>query len=151
MPPFAAGFAAGLGFVGDLAFFFGEAFLLDLSFRACAGAAAPPPPPSGTSFPASSTQMVFVNSSPVSSSITVTTFLVFFPPAPAPLPPIPPGSGYRVAIFAGGCFWCMEKPFDILPGVIATTSGYTGGVEANPRYHDVGGGKTGHRESGAFS
>jgi len=45
----------------------------------------------------------------------------------------------------------MEKPFDILPGVIATTSGYTGGVEANPRYHDVGGGKTGHRESGAFS
>ena len=44
----------------------------------------------------------------------------------------------------------MEKPFDILPGVIATTSGYTGGVEANPRYHDVGGGKTGHRESGAF-
>ena len=40
MPPFAAGFAAGLGFVGDLAFFFGEAFLLDLSFRACAGAAA---------------------------------------------------------------------------------------------------------------
>mmetsp|Transcript_11017 Transcript_11017/g.26944 ORF Transcript_11017/g.26944 Transcript_11017/m.26944 type:complete len:331 (-) Transcript_11017:41-1033(-) len=66
---------------------------------------------------------------------------------PAELPVAPPGSGYRTATFAGGCFWCMEKPFDIIDGVIATTSGYTGGDQANPTYHGVGAGGTGHRES----
>jgi peptide-methionine (S)-S-oxide reductase len=52
-----------------------------------------------------------------------------------------------VAIFAGGCFWCMEPPFDVLPGVISTTSGYTGGRAGNPRYEDVSAGDTGHAES----
>ena len=37
-----------------------------------------------------------------------------------------------VATFAGGCFWCMEGPFDKIPGVISTTSGYTGGTKAHP-------------------
>ena len=51
------------------------------------------------------------------------------------------------AIFAGGCFWCMEGPFDKLPGVISVTSGYTGGPVRNPSYEQVSGGGTGHRES----
>ncbi|MEK7717561.1 MAG: peptide-methionine (S)-S-oxide reductase, partial [Pseudomonadota bacterium] len=41
------------------------------------------------------------------------------------------------AVFAGGCFWCMEPPFDKLPGVVATTSGYTGGQKINPTYQEV--------------
>jgi peptide-methionine (S)-S-oxide reductase len=51
------------------------------------------------------------------------------------------------ATFAGGCFWCMEKPFDELLGVVSTTSGYTGGQTANPSYRQVSSGKTGHAES----
>ena len=51
------------------------------------------------------------------------------------------------AIFAGGCFWCMEKPFDILDGVISTTSGYIGGPEQNPTYAQVSSGATGHTEA----
>ena len=54
---------------------------------------------------------------------------------------------HKTAIFGGGCFWCMERPFDELDGVIATTSGYTGGFKDQPTYHEVGGGSTGHRES----
>ena len=52
-----------------------------------------------------------------------------------------------VATFAGGCFWCMEPPFDELPGVVSTTSGYTGGRNANPTYEQVSSGATGHAES----
>jgi peptide-methionine (S)-S-oxide reductase len=51
------------------------------------------------------------------------------------------------AIFAGGCFWCMEKPFDQMDGVISTTSGYTGGRLLNPTYEQVGRGGTGHIEA----
>jgi peptide-methionine (S)-S-oxide reductase len=54
---------------------------------------------------------------------------------------------YSKAIFAGGCFWCMEKPFDELPGVIATTSGYTGGTKTSPTYREVSSGNTGHAEA----
>jgi peptide-methionine (S)-S-oxide reductase len=53
----------------------------------------------------------------------------------------------EVAIFAGGCFWCMEAPFDALPGVISTVSGYTGGYTENPTYKEVSNGKTGHLEA----
>ena len=52
-----------------------------------------------------------------------------------------------LATFAGGCFWCMEPPFDELPGVVSTTSGYTGGRNANPTYEQVSSGTTGHAES----
>jgi methionine-S-sulfoxide reductase len=51
------------------------------------------------------------------------------------------------AIFAGGCFWCMEPPFDKLDGVISTTSGYTGGVKVDPNYNQVSSGSTKHREA----
>lgn len=51
------------------------------------------------------------------------------------------------AIFAGGCFWCMEPPFDKLDGVKATTSGYCGGTEKNPTYEHVSSGATGHTEA----
>ena len=54
---------------------------------------------------------------------------------------------FEKATFAGGCFWCMEPPFDNLDGVISTTSGYTGGVEKNPTYEQVSSGRTGHLEA----
>lgn len=53
----------------------------------------------------------------------------------------------QVATFAGGCFWCVEAPFEDLDGVISVVSGYAGGKEKNPSYGDVAGGKTSHRES----
>jgi len=53
----------------------------------------------------------------------------------------------EIATFAGGCFWCMEPPFDKLDGVISTTSGYTGGTLKNPTYEQVSSGGTGHMES----
>lgn len=52
-----------------------------------------------------------------------------------------------VATFAGGCFWCMEPPFEKLVGVEKVISGYAGGKEKSPRYEDVASGKTGHREA----
>jgi peptide-methionine (S)-S-oxide reductase len=63
------------------------------------------------------------------------------PPAAAASP------GTKKAIFAGGCFWCMEPPFDKLDGVLSTTSGYTAGAKANPTYEEVSAGGTGHTEA----
>jgi peptide-methionine (S)-S-oxide reductase len=59
----------------------------------------------------------------------------------------PPAAGLSRATFAGGCFWCMEPPFDKLDGVISTTSGYTGGLTKNPTYEQVSSGGTGHAEA----
>jgi len=56
-------------------------------------------------------------------------------------------SQHETAIFAGGCFWCMEPPFDKLDGVISTTSGYTSGHKKNPTYREVSAGSTGHTEA----
>jgi peptide-methionine (S)-S-oxide reductase len=58
---------------------------------------------------------------------------------------VPPG--HAVATFAGGCFWCMEPPYDKLPGVSATISGYIGGQKADPTYREVSSGSTGHTEA----
>ncbi len=51
------------------------------------------------------------------------------------------------ATFAGGCFWCMEPPFDKLDGVLSTISGYTGGRKPNPTYPEVSAGGSGHAEA----
>jgi peptide-methionine (S)-S-oxide reductase len=63
----------------------------------------------------------------------------------AQAPKVPPG--HAVATFAGGCFWCMEPPYDATPGVVSTTSGYTGGRTVNPTYQQVSSGTTGHAEA----
>jgi peptide-methionine (S)-S-oxide reductase len=52
-----------------------------------------------------------------------------------------------VATFAGGCFWCMQPPYDGLEGVIKTTAGFTGGTKADPTYEEVSSGMTGHAEA----
>lgn len=80
-------------------------------------------------------------------------FLLFCACAPAvaqdttikPLSPVPEGDAE--AIFAGGCFWCMQHPFDETPGVISSTVGYTGGRTVNPTYGSVSNGGTGHAEA----
>ncbi len=63
--------------------------------------------------------------------------------ARAPEPP----DGREVAIFAGGCFWCMEAPFESIDGVESVTSGYTGGRVDGPSYEAVSAGRTGHAEA----
>ncbi|MDQ6680957.1 MAG: peptide-methionine (S)-S-oxide reductase MsrA [Pseudomonadota bacterium] len=57
------------------------------------------------------------------------------------------GAATAKAVFAGGCFWCVESDFDKVGGVISTTSGYTGGTVANPTYEQVSGKHTGHAEA----
>jgi peptide methionine sulfoxide reductase msrA/msrB len=67
--------------------------------------------------------------------VAVVSLVRAAPPAPA------------TATFAGGCFWCMEPPFEKLAGVISVTSGYAGGQQKNPTYEQVSSGATGHAES----
>jgi peptide-methionine (S)-S-oxide reductase len=64
-------------------------------------------------------------------------------PALAPLP----RDSQRIATFAGGCFWSMQKAFDGVPGVFTTTAGFAGGTKAKPSYEQVSDGGTGHAES----
>ena len=56
-------------------------------------------------------------------------------------------SSEKVAVFGGGCFWCMEPPFEQLDGVVEVTAGYSGGEEENPSYNEVASGSTGHLEA----
>ena len=75
----------------------------------------------------------------VLASLAVSLLVVFAPGAFAQ-------AKTEKATFGGGCFWCMEPPYDKLPGVISTTSGYMGGKNANPTYEQVSSGSTGHVE-----
>ena len=61
--------------------------------------------------------------------------------------PAPAKPAVSKAIFAGGCFWCVESDFDKVPGVVSTTSGYIGGTVANPTYQQVSAKTTGHAEA----
>ena len=68
------------------------------------------------------------------------------PSAQSWAPPPGPPPQLAKATFAGGCFWCMEPPFDVVAGVYSTTSGYAGGRKKNPTYEEVSSGETGHAE-----
>ncbi|RJP20248.1 MAG: peptide-methionine (S)-S-oxide reductase [Deltaproteobacteria bacterium] len=80
--------------------------------------------------------------------------LALIPPLASVLAAASPAADARAAegklekaTFAGGCFWCMEHPFDELTGVISVTSGYTGGWKKSPTYEEVSSGGTGHAEA----
>lgn len=68
-------------------------------------------------------------------------------PDDAPLPAVSADGRHAFATFAGGCFWCVEADFEMLPGVVEAISGYTGGKTKNPSYREVASGGTGHIES----
>lgn len=82
----------------------------------------------------------------VASVPVLGTLIVFGAAAEKPAPPSEIEKLAR-ATFAGGCFWCMEPPFDKLEGVVSTTSGYAGGQKSDPTYKEVVRGGTGHAES----
>jgi peptide-methionine (S)-S-oxide reductase len=76
----------------------------------------------------------------------LTLLVAFSAAAPATAPAAAPAKRAE-AVFAGGCFWCTESDFDKVPGVISTTSGYTGGKLLDPTYEKVSAGGTGHIEA----
>lgn len=65
-------------------------------------------------------------------------------PSASAVPPDPPGTAS--AVFAGGCFWCIEADFEKLAGVLSVVAGYAGGPEKSPTYQQVSAGATGHAE-----
>ncbi len=77
----------------------------------------------------------------------ILTIALFAATAASAQAPAPTSATTASAIFAGGCFWCMEAPFDKIDGVKATTSGYIGGKTRNPTYEQVTAGITGHTEA----
>lgn len=83
---------------------------------------------------------------PFIKSVALTLALAFLPTATT-AQESPSQAVIETAIFAGGCFWCVESDFDPVPGVLTTTSGYIGGHLDNPTYKQVSKGGTGHIES----
>lgn len=79
-------------------------------------------------------------------TIVCSTFLLLSASASAEEGAAAKGKSQR-AIFAGGCFWCMEQPFDELAGVLETTVGYIGGSKQNAEYKKVSSGGTNHTEA----
>jgi len=81
--------------------------------------------------------------------ILLATIVTTGTPRAADVPPAPSASPAPLAraTFAGGCFWCMEPPYDKLDGIISTTSGYIGGDKPKPTYEEVSAGGTGHAEA----
>ena len=77
---------------------------------------------------------------------SVSRFILFFSVLLIPFQQVQAANTEK-ATFAGGCFWCMEAPFDKLPGVVSVTSGYTGSSVKNPTYQQVSAGGTGHAEA----
>jgi peptide-methionine (S)-S-oxide reductase len=75
------------------------------------------------------------------------TAMLVLPVIPIAITTVMSETNLGKATFAGGCFWCMEHPFDEIPGVVSVTSGYTGGQKMNPTYEEVSTGGTGHAES----
>ncbi|MEO1015542.1 MAG: peptide-methionine (S)-S-oxide reductase MsrA [Pseudomonadota bacterium] len=82
----------------------------------------------------------------IGAAAAVATF-VLAAQADDDLTPAPSSSELEEAVFAGGCFWCVEADFDKVPGVRETISGYTGGHLENPKYKDVTRENTGHYEA----
>jgi peptide-methionine (S)-S-oxide reductase len=83
----------------------------------------------------------------ITLSLTLALVITVAAPGSAADDPTRAEESLAVATFAGGCFWCMEKPFDKLDGVMSTIVGYTGGRKANPSYEQVSAGGTGHAEA----
>ncbi|NET35600.1 MAG: peptide-methionine (S)-S-oxide reductase MsrA [Cyanothece sp. SIO1E1] len=85
----------------------------------------------------------------VFAGLLMASFILFglMTPACGMEQPISSENTLAKATFAGGCFWCMEHPFDELEGVVATKTGYTGGQKVAPTYKEVSSGTTGHAES----
>jgi peptide-methionine (S)-S-oxide reductase len=81
------------------------------------------------------------------AALSTLAALVIAGAALAQAPAAPAAGATAKATFAGGCFWCVESDFDKVPGVLSTTSGYTGGKLANPSYEQVSSHTTGHAEA----